>query len=83
MKSFPPSGNMTGGNMLVGHDDDDEDDTDDMNDDYLLSFSHLAPQKPKAVSDLPNLHSRVCRGWYSIQGYAGDGMVLDGMRGMT
>ena len=26
---FPPGGNMTGGNMLVGHDDHDDDDDDD------------------------------------------------------
>ena len=30
---FPPGGNMTGGNRLVGYDNDDDDDDDDDNDD--------------------------------------------------
>ena len=33
---FPPGGNMTGGNMLVGHDIDDDDN--DINDDNALQW---------------------------------------------
>ena len=43
--------------MIDDHGDKNGNVNDDDNDDFLLSFSHLAPQKSKAVSNLANLQS--------------------------